>query len=74
MDMERERKIDELLTRGVAEVIDGDNLRERLIQKPYHDNKKRKKQDKNKQKISERGDGSAVRQIHNDARKKNDGV
>ena len=31
MDMERERKIDELLTRGVAEVIDGDNLRERLI-------------------------------------------
>ena len=31
MDMERERKIDELLTRGVAEVIDGDNLRERLM-------------------------------------------
>lgn len=31
MDMERERKIDELLTRGVAEVIDGDNLRERLV-------------------------------------------
>lgn len=29
--MERERKIDELLTRGVAEVIDGDNLRERLM-------------------------------------------
>ena len=31
MDMERERKIDELLTRGVAEVIGGEKLRERLI-------------------------------------------
>jgi len=31
MDMERERKIDELLTRGVAEVIGGEKLRERLV-------------------------------------------
>lgn len=31
MDMERERKIDEVLTRGVAEVIGGEKLRERLI-------------------------------------------
>lgn len=29
--MERERKIDELLTRGVAEVIGGEKLRERLV-------------------------------------------
>jgi tyrosyl-tRNA synthetase len=31
MQMTREQKIDELLTRGVAEVIDGERLRERLL-------------------------------------------
>ena len=31
MEMTREQKIDELLTRGVADVIDGERLRERLM-------------------------------------------
>ncbi len=31
MEMTREQKIDELLTRGVADVIDGERLRERLV-------------------------------------------